>query len=331
MGKQRILICVAIVFMLSIFTPRSGVVPRYHPLVINVYQPATTDAHDYRPKFWHDLTGGQIAAVLPGFDQFAAITSASAEYFLDSQLNEVRVEIERPDAPEHFRTGITLFKSDSYDFSYWEEYKGFTLSDVHGVPVVAYCIDLYGDRRPMKLYRFSAIFPLNGIIYHMMLYDEDPASIEYHEYLEMLVNEIILTSVKDGLTADLSVLDNPENPGYHDDYLTLEEACADPDFGAYVPEKVPGGFVVDYVYRIFSQTSNFLRVCYQSSPETPEADYTNLFWTVSEPDEATMTRARDGSAQHFCVLIDDVMIYLNTWFHALPEQAWEMLEQVIAQ
>jgi len=357
-NKQKIAACVAIVLMLCVFTACGESVPQpaeYHPLVLNFYGPAAFGGHEYRAKFWHDLTCEQIAAVLPGFERFATIEGAAAEYELDNWLNKVSVGIEQPDEPNN-STSITLTKDavrstetysrDLLDFSYWEEVKGFTLSDVYGVPVLAECIDIYGDASPLEYYEFKATFLLNGIIYSISLCVYDPASTEYNAYLEMLVNEIILTSVKDGLIPDLSVLDNPENPGFRDDKLTLEQAYADPDFGAYLPRKVPEGFVVDYVWRIFSQTRNELCVCYRS----PGAGATDFYWTVSEPSEndadnifraedmsfeTVMTRAYDGDSENvivkdFGVLIDDVMIDIYTYY-ASPEQVWEILEQVISQ
>jgi hypothetical protein len=225
--------------------------------------------------------------------------------------------------------------------SYWEEVRGFTISDVHGVPVVAECVDIYGDGSPLEFYVFQATFLLNGIIYNISLSQYDPVSTEYSAFLEMLVNEIILTSVRDGLTADLSALDNPENPGYRDDKLTLEQAYADPDFGAYVPEKVPDGFVCQYAQRFITQTGNYLGVFYSS----PGSEVTDFSWTIREPDEhdtdnvfraedmsleAIRSRAYDGSAQGFGVLLDDVIVDIYSYC-ASPEQVWALLEQVIAR
>jgi len=367
----------AALFMLGIFAPRGQVAPRYHPIVINTYDWPRHAGYELTPPpltFWHGLTDDQVAAALPGFDQFAIITSARAEYEADSWLNYVLVVIEWPDKPNN-RATITLTKDAIRGAeAYSSELSGFTISDVHGVHVVARCADPYAGRSSCGLYIFSAIFLLNGIIYRITLQDYKPASLEYNEYLEMLVNEIILTSVKAGLTADLSVLDNPEVPELRDEQLTLAQACADPDFGAYVPEKFPDSLAVEHARRYLNQTRNYLNIIGQPN------GFSAGFWTVSEPTaydfnkivsieerekydvslypearwaltvpseywqafqcpifraedmsfETVLARVHEGNVQGFGVLIDDVVVEIAS-YNVTPEQAWEMLEQVLAQ
>jgi len=371
--------------MLSVFAA-CGESFGYHPLVINVYEGSRSNPHRWGAMlFLHDLTDAQVAAALPGFDQFAIITSARAEYESDSWLNEVLVVIERPGKPEpNNRATITLskdeiysaesFSRDLFDLSYWAEAKGFTLSDVHGIPVLAECADLYADVSHMEMYLFKATFLLNGIVYNISLRDDAPDSLEYNEYLEMLVNEIILTSVKDGLTADLSVLDNPEVPELRDEQLTLAQAYADPEFGAYVPEKFPDSLAVEHARRYLNQTQNYLNIIGQPN------GFSAGFWMVREPEEyhlanlvslderekydvslypeagwaftvpreywqafqcpifraedmsldTVMARVHKGNVQGFGVLVDDVVVEIAS-YNVTPEQAWEMLEQVLAR
>jgi len=390
-SKQRIAACAAIVLMLCVF-PASGAGGKfeYRPLVLNVDEgPRFTVCYTEPLMFRHNLTGEQIAAVLPGFEGFAAIKTATASYETDSWLNKVQVEIERPDKP-NFRTNITLAKDavrsteryqrSLFDTLYWEA-KGFTISDVHGIPVVAECVDdatsggtyEYDTNNRIELYKFTATFPLNGIIYNITLYD-DPSSIEYNECLEMLVNEIILTSVRDGMTADLSVLDNPEVPELRDERLSLEQAYADPDFGAYIPKSFPEGLAVDYAWRFISQTRNSLSIYGKPNGinigvwtilEPTEYHFANLVsleerekydvslypapgWAFTVPDEfwqvfqfpifraedmsldTVMTRVHEGNVQGFGVFIDDAVVEICSYF-VTPEQAWEMLEPVIAR
>ena len=204
-----------------------------------------------------------------------------------------------------------------FDISSWAEHKGFEISDVHGVPVVAECADLYADVSHMEMYRVTATFLLNGIVYYISLHDDNPASNEYHEHLEMLVNEIVLTSVRDGLTADLSVLDNPEVPELRDERITLEQACADPDFGVYVPKNFPEGLAIDRARRFINQTRNSLSIY------GGQTGLSLSFWTILEPEEYHLANlvSLDEREKY------DVSLYPEAgWALTVPREYWQAFQ-----
>ncbi|MCL2494601.1 MAG: hypothetical protein FWE98_02955 [Oscillospiraceae bacterium] len=393
MIKRQIAAFMTIVFMLGVFSACGEAADSwssadYHPLIINIdKEPRMFVSYELQEKFWHDLTSEQVTAVLPGFEKFAKIKSATAAYEIDSWMNHVKVEIERTDEP-NFRTSITLRKNAIrntekyqqmlFDITYWE-IKGFEISNVHGIPVVSEYIGnaTFGGyyefdiNETIQLYEFTATFLLNGIIYHISLYDY-PASIEYNECLEMLVNEIILTSVKARRKPKLKVLDNPEVPELRDERITLEEAYADPDFGAYIPKTFPESLAVDNARRFINQSLNSLYIfgkpkgigqVFWSVHKFTEYDLANIVsleerekydialypeagWMIAVPKEfsqvfqhpifraedmsfeTVMTRTYNGSVKSFGVLIDDIVVAIDS-YAVSPEQAWEMLQEVI--
>jgi len=309
----------------------------YQPLTINVTRPLNR-GHDRSTRFWHDLTYEEISAVLPSFENFAKIRSSIAEYRADNSLRRVTVEIERPDEP-NFRTTVTIQRDSEYigeSFSDWVYYyfkgiRGFTISDVQGVAVVAERINLLRPNGtyerdaydPIQLYEFVAAFALDGIVYRITLFDH-PCFTEYNEreynkWLELLVNEIILTNVMDGLIADLSVLDNPEIPELRDERITIEQARADPDFGAYIPKNMPEGLEVSSARRFINQTSNWLRVNYSYHYSHRSGP---ISWQIGEP-----------MVHHFDRLVSlderekyDMSLYPPPWASTIPRELRQVVQ-----
>ena len=303
---------------------------KYHPLIINIDQtPQLTGGHDRITRFWHELTDEQLAAVFPTFGYFGTIRRTTAGYREDGKLRYVRLEIERPDEP-NFRTIIRIRRNnDSWEeiLYYLEEIRGFTASDVHGIPVVAIFIDhsFFGsgvyerdfDNR-LELHEYRAFFELDGVLYHISLYDH-PDTPYYNKWLEGIVNEIIIGSVYGGLKSNLSVLDNPEIPELRDEQITLEQAYADPDFGAYIPKNIPEGLTFESARRFINQTRNNLRVSFRRPNELGRT-----YWTISKPNNYLSAFVSLDEREKY-----DMSLYPPPWIHTVPSELWQYVQNPI--
>jgi hypothetical protein len=79
------------------------------------------------------------------------------------------------------------------------------------------------------------------------------------------------------------------NTVFRNDHLSLEEARADTDFGAYLPKRVPSGFAFESASRYIDKKSNFLSVLWFKGMG-------EIHWTVSkleEKDKARITSVAD--------------------------------------
>jgi hypothetical protein len=214
--------------------------PNYHPITFNLSEPQLHGDRWETKHFWLDLTDEQLSSVFPGFESFSPISSATAEYNEFGGLYEVRTLLKRQ-GRENWQAGLTVrlnreVHTESYstiDFSetlyHYENTYSYTISNVHGIPVVAYYEKAWNNGEYMDNFKFSVLFMVNNVIYNISTSDCN-STIEYNPYLEMLVNEIILADA-----ADLSVLEAPEIPELLSDMLTLAQVYADPDFGMYFP------------------------------------------------------------------------------------------------
>jgi hypothetical protein len=124
------------------------------------------------------------------------------------------------------------------------------VSDVHGVSVIAGYWKSASAGGKMFYY---ANFELGQAGYYMEVSGDESAK----EELTALVNLV----VEGGAAADLDIV--PEFiPEWRYDELSLAQAQADPDFGDYVPERVPTGFVFESSRRTMDQSSDKLSITY---------------------------------------------------------------------
>jgi len=251
--------------------------PNYHPLIFNLREPTPSGGLEFMTHFWHDLTTEQLSAVFPGFNDFAPVDKATAQYNELGGLYSVSTQSKRTDKAGH--AGITVRLNEVVEtesYSTWDfndsiaHHKNdptYIISDVHGVPVMAGYEKAWRDGEYMDDFFFGVLFMVDDVIYTIGTADYN-YTVEYNPYLEMLVNEIILNSVK----ADLSVLKNPEIPELRSDMLTLDEVFADVDFGAYFPDST--GFIFDRAHRHINQRAK-ITINASISPER--------LWELLEP------------------------------------------------
>ena len=302
---------------------------KYIPLIINANHgpDCHSDTFSNPTKFWYELTEEQLAAVFPALKDKIAFESVTAEYNEAGKLRKVVAIIEQHDLMT-FQTKITASRDTGYcmgysGYYYFDEHDSTKLNDfeksnIHGFSVIALCRDFSW----LETNVFHATFSLNGVLYRISVSDHSDTN-ERNEYLEMLVNEIIIGKVFGGLKADLRVLDNPVIPELRDEELTLEQAFADPDFGAYIPKNGAGetnfgGLDFKNALRFLNQQSNMLRVEW-----TPNESYSPFVqWQIEE--------VKDYHYKNLVALDEpekyDMSFYPDHVWSNVPRELWEVFQ-----
>jgi hypothetical protein len=285
-----------------------------YALSLNKVESYVQGSIDIPGHFWHELTAEQKAAVLPGF---SFPISATAHYRGDGSLFQVAAhETDANGGTKMFNDLYTmtkiLFAPDEVIDDVVYEYDPKT-SDVGGIPVVAGVFD-WEINDGVALY--IASFKIDGIAYNIKLYDSDNG----RNGLDRLT-ELVNTIIRNG-TPDVSVLSDPAIPELRNETLTLDEAYADPDFGAYLPHGVPSQFSFDSAQRFINQESNSLFVFWYT-----EAGYDTIMWSVSKPTEAD--RAHLVSADERKKY--DLSLYPFPLADSIPAELWEYVNSPVFQ
>jgi len=296
--------------------PQAPIDTSIHPLVFNtVNNPILSEASMLRrlgsagPKVRSDLNNEQLQAVLPYLD-FQLIGSASFNYngsFSHMTAYEAAIfgGVEYPDG------FITGYPRTTIELEYGEPLPILGLggdiapddtnpqiSDVHGVPVVAYVL----DKTSSFIITFQANFKLDDLAYRVIIEDnreDGPAR------LAELVNALIL-----GGGADLNALDYPSVSGLRYDELGLNEARLDSDFGAFVPLKVPDNYVLETAFRTKDTRSNHLQLFWEKT----NGVHFYAVWNISKPSEEDLGRIVSVSDRAKY----DMSLYPYFWRAPLP-------------
>ena len=262
-----------------------------HMLTFNTSGSLMSASIDRRIDIFYDnFTAEQMSAVFPGLH---LTLEAVALYLSDGSLIEVSAfELESgvrirlaPGALTH--TVLIYFEEDP------------EISYVHGVAVTAFKSGDYGFAF------YLADFMLNGIEYRVEMSGTD----EHIDIMTEIVSMLII-----GGAADLSVLADPVIPELRNEEMTLAEAQSDPDFGAFLPASIPGGFRFDNAWRFIDQHSNGLLVFWDAG-----MDY--IRWGISKPTEHDMDRV---------VSVDDrekfdLSLYPIPWMDSVPRELIEFV------
>ena len=106
---------------------------------------------------------------------------------------------------------------------------------------------------------------------------------------------------------------------YRDDTLTLPEALADPDFGAYLPAAGPEGFDFDFARRYqFEEVSNYLLAVWMQG----RAD---LEWLVQPLTAEAEERIVDpAEREHY-----DLSLYSIPWSKSVPSELWMTVQDPV--
>lgn len=228
--------------------------------------------------------------------------SASAGFSGEGRLEGISVECEAKTTG--FITRIQIAKGPvGMDYIYPGDVK---LSEVNGTVVTAgYWNDQSADGQTL----YYASFVLDGIGYYMEIRGDERAK----EELTTLVGLIIENGA-----ADLSKITPDSIPGWREEELTFGEAQADPDFGAYVPNKVPAGFIFESARRILNQNGDELIIRWSSGMKYLEC-------TVAHLKEEDKVRIVDVNAPETY----DLTLYSIPFAESVPEPLQDVVNNPI--
>ena len=178
------------------------------------------------------------------------------------------------------------------------------VTDVNGVAVTAGHWTNNGE----TLYYASFVHGSTG--YHLELLGDEGAM-----ELTALVNKLIINE-----PADLSLIQPSYIPEWYTHELTLNQAKADPSFGAYVPEQIPTGFRFDSAARRLNQFQDELKIRWVRGMKSIE-------WTIT-----------NKTADHERRLVDitrpetyDLSLYSIPHYHSVPQELREIVESPVFQ
>ena len=218
--------------------------------------------------FWRELTEDELAALYPSLTETHAVTATA-----------------------NFRGDSTLFNIAAHAVSGSGLVTSIQLAD--GPVVLDYIIDgdtvnsyVFGTSVTAGYYEgtrsnlYFASFELGGTGYRVEIQGGEAERAELTAVVGQLVK---------GGEIDLDAIDPGVVPELREDALDLNEAHADPDFGAYLPETLPNGFSFESALRFINQERNSL-----SARWAKGMGY--IDWRVSalkEDDKARITSVAD--------------------------------------
>lgn len=201
--------------------------------------------------FWRELTEDELKTVFPRLIEMHSIT-ATANF----QSDESRASLFNIDAQAlssaGFKIYIQLAPSEVVlDYGFDVETKA---SDVFGTAVTAGCFETKPNSKGLRNVICFATFKLSDVAYYVELGGREAEK----EVVKKEISEIIGLMIEGG-AADLDLF-HPIVPKLRNDSLSLDEARADADFGSYIPETLPKGFVFENANRFINQERNTLFV-----------------------------------------------------------------------
>jgi hypothetical protein len=201
--------------------------------------------------FWQKLTDDEIKAVLPALVNTHTI-KATANFQSDENgttLLNIDVNAESVSGLE---TYIRIAPGEiELDYVFDSETKS---SDVLGIAVTAGCFETKPNSKGIRNVICFATFKLSDVAYYVELGGAETEK----EALKNKISELIGLLIEGG-AADLDVF-HPVVPELREDRLSLGEARADIDFGAYLPGTLPDGFIFEDALRYINQVQNALYV-----------------------------------------------------------------------
>jgi len=224
--------------------------------------------------FWQELTADELNTVFPGLTDTHTVTAAA-----NFQTDENGVALFNIDAhivsASGFKTYIQI-APDKVIVDYRLEGETKT-SDVLGTAVTAGYFETKPNSKGFRNVIYFAAFKLSDVAYYVELGGAEAEK----EALKNEISELIGLLIEGG-AADLDVF-HPVVPELREDQLSLDEARADADYGAYLPTTLPDGFVFEDALRYINQEHNALHVNW-----TKGMGYIN--WRVSLLDDNDKTR-----------------------------------------
>ena len=296
-----------------------------HPLTFNTGAPMPIVFADRIVGAVYGLTDEQVNAVFPDFGLPLIVT---AQYSCEGSLIEVTAVVstqimqvwdETFLAPvEHIvfyypsqATQIRIGRDRLFDCICLEAVLfPHEISYVYGVSVTAF-MDEFGEGADRRI-EFRADFMLEDLAYRVSFEDRDREAGKAR--LTEVVNRLIL-----GGPADLSVVDNLVTPELRFEWLDIDEARLDPDFGAFLPVNIPPeGFTPYFVNKAVTPRENSLSVhvsrCADWSTST-------IAWRISEATEDDLARIVSVEDHEKY----DLSLYPIPRAASVPEELWQFV------
>ena len=269
-----------------------------------------TVANIYIPgHFWQELTSNEIKAVFPMLKNTRNI-KATANF----QSDENGTTLFNIDAyaisAAGLKTYIQLAPSEVVlDYVFDSETKS---SDVLGITVTAGYFETEPNSKGLKNIIYFATFKLSDVAYYVELSgakaDKEVVKNEISEIIGLLI---------EGGAADFDIF-HPVVPELRDDRLSLEEARADIDFGAYIPLGIPADFEFEDALRFINQEQNALFVTWAKG-----MGY--IDWRVSFLDDIDQTRITSvADTQNY-----DIALYPIPRADSVPDELREIVDNPI--
>ncbi len=251
-----------------------------YTLHFNKTQSQAADKIAIPGHFWQELTDEELKAVFPCLTETYSIT-ATANF----QSDDSGASLFNIDAHALSSSGLKTYIQIApgkvvLDYGFDAETK---TSDVLGTAVTAGYFETKPNSNGLRNVIYFASFNLSSLGYYVELggaeADKETLKEEFIELIGALIK---------GRTADISVL-HPTIPELRNDRLSLDEARTDADFGAYLPQYVPSGFIFESATRFINQKSNYLSALWIKGMG-------NIHWRVSpleEDDKVRITSVDD--------------------------------------
>jgi hypothetical protein len=224
--------------------------------------------------FWQELTNEELKAIFPSLTKTHSIT-ATANFQSDkSGASLFNIDAHAVSAAG-LKTYIQLAPGEVVlDYRFDAETKA---SDILGTPVTAGYFETNPNSKGLSNVIYFATFKLSDVAYYVELGGAEAEK----EALKEEFTSLIGTLIKGG-AADISVF-YPIIPELRNDRLSLDEARADADFGAYLPETPPEGFAFESATRFINQERNTLFINWTKGMGS-------ISWRVSLLDDNDKTR-----------------------------------------
>lgn len=226
--------------------------------------------------FWQELTDKETKAVFPALENTHTI-KATANF----QSDENGATLFNIDANAKSVSGLETYIQIApgetvldYVFVFDSKMKS---TDVFGTAVTAGYFETNPNSKGLRNVIYFASFKLSDVAYYVELGGADAEK----EALKNEISELIGILIEGGV-ADIDVF-HPVVPELREDRLSLEEARADIDFGAYLPITLPNGFAFEDALRQINQEHNALLVNW-----TKGMGY--IDWRISVLDDNDKTR-----------------------------------------
>ncbi len=227
-----------------------------YPLVFNKATRLAAADMAIPGHFWQELTADELRAVFPGLADMRRIT-ATANFSSEQNVAALFNIDAHMLSPSGLETYLQLAPGQvQIDYAFDVETK---TSDPLGTEVTAGYFETRPNSRGLKNIIYFAAFQLADLAYYVELGGPEAEK----EALQAEISELVGRLIEGG-RADLTVF-HPVIPELREEGLTLGEARADADFGAYLPTDLPEGFAFEDALRSINQNQDALFVNWTKS------------------------------------------------------------------